>query len=432
MSFSGSQLEFETPTGYSRPQAEFGRMTPLEVTTPKCKVSRTFCGYPMTNVQLRSTIFGNDKVSSPSLAAFTIIGVAALAATITFFVADDYLLPLILYVVLLVSGTGVTAGWYYYEAVTLLNLYFPLGVAVAVRPATFQRREDVHKAIQETSGRRAEVAAAFGIVLFAVGVIRPYAESLKAEHFRSVRGAYGSLMHDVGSTYLDLCFKLNDIPSAKPVAPDLWCAFLSKLNVADAERAPLGPVLDAQADSVKTSPIAAPQVAAALIRLARRADAIELSPSVRESRKVLRFVVSLSNSPSWLKWLPLVGGFALGLGVALKIGRSFVDTYSIRTGNAQASDVIGTPVAAVTVAIEGLQATALSHAGTVPKSEATSSARAALKSRPCRIHPSAASDDNGRRCGGRRCGDRADAVAFIGVSMACNKQARHASTADRT
>ena len=54
-----------------------------------------------------------------------------------------------------------------------------------------------------------------------------------------------------------------------------------------------------------------------------------------------------------------------------------------------------------------------------------------VDSRPCRIHPRAVNDNSSRRCGGRRCGDRADAVAFIGSAIACDKQARHASTADR-
>ena len=54
-----------------------------------------------------------------------------------------------------------------------------------------------------------------------------------------------------------------------------------------------------------------------------------------------------------------------------------------------------------------------------------------IRSRPCRIHPRAVNDNSSRRCGGRRCGDRADAVAFIGSAIACDKQARHASTADR-
>ena len=59
------------------------------------------------------------------------------------------------------------------------------------------------------------------------------------------------------------------------------------------------------------------------------------------------------------------------------------------------------------------------------------SAEATLSSRPCRIHPSAASDHDGARGGGRRGGVRGDSYAFIRTGTACLKQARHANIAER-
>ena len=49
-----------------------------------------------------------------------------------------------------------------------------------------------------------------------------------------------------------------------------------------------------------------------------------------------------------------------------------------------------------------------------------------LNSRPCRIHPSAASDHDGARGDGRRVGVRGDSDAFIRIGTACIKQARYA------
>ena len=52
-------------------------------------------------------------------------------------------------------------------------------------------------------------------------------------------------------------------------------------------------------------------------------------------------------------------------------------------------------------------------------------------SRPCRIHPSAASDNAGILVNGRRCGVRSDSITFVPAITACSKQARHAASADK-
>ena len=52
-------------------------------------------------------------------------------------------------------------------------------------------------------------------------------------------------------------------------------------------------------------------------------------------------------------------------------------------------------------------------------------------SRPCRIHPIAASADVRRFGDDRHCGVRADAITFVRAGMACSKQARQANTAEK-
>ena len=243
----------------------------------------------MVKVTLPSNPQATDQVRRPTWVCVGLIFIFAFATGIVPLFKDDDLFQLIVYVTFLVFGTAVAAVFYCREVMALLSRYFPAVNRIGNSRPGLPRREDFHKAIQEASGRCAEVAAAVAIALFALGVIRPYVETRNAVNVRTVRSAYGPVFKDIGAVWFALCSK----SVGTSLQPDPWCKFLSEVDQTYVDKYPLASRLYAEAEKASPDAIG---VSGRLLSLAKRADAIDKSPTVLGIRASLQSSSTIAPS----------------------------------------------------------------------------------------------------------------------------------------